>query len=77
MATNTPETAMSVTAPARSRTRTPLTERGAVVPRISSTALFHTTRTLGLANSRSCRMRSARKLSRRWMTVTLAACRVR
>ncbi len=53
--------------------RTCVTVGGFWVPRISSMALSQITSTLGCANRRSCRMRSARKLSRRCTTVTLEA----
>ena len=46
---------------------------GVLLPQISSTAEFQTTSIFGCLNRRSCRMRSARKQSRRWTRVTLEA----
>ena len=57
--------------------RTPVTPAGSPPPSTSSTTLSQITSILGLANSRSCMMRSARKLSRRWISVTLVAWLVR
>ena len=60
-----------------SRSRTPVTASGVPPPTISSTVLFHTTSILGWANSRSCRIFSARSWSRRCTSVTLVAWLVR
>src|SRR3977135_3122611 len=57
--------------------RTWVTLAGLSVPRISSMALSQTTLILGFLNSRSCRMRSARKWSRRCTMVTCEAKLVR
>ena len=83
MATKTPATGITRSSPDLTfLTRTPVTARGLPIvpspsPTISSTVLSHTTSIFGWRNRRSCMMRSARKLSRRWMTVTLVAWLVR
>ena len=78
MATNTPSTGSRRPPPVfTSRSRTPVTTSGAPPPTISSTTLSQTTLILGFANSRACRIFSARSASRRWMSVTLSAWWVR
>ncbi len=75
MATKTPCTGSSrrspVLVPRSSTARA--TGRGASVPSIASTAWSHRTVTFGLAKRRCCRMRSARRLSRRCTRVTWRA----
>ena len=75
MATNTPSNGTSLRPPVPvSRSARPRTERSLPsVPSTSSTTVFHSTRTFPFAAKRSWRMRSARKRSRRWITVTSAA----
>ncbi len=79
MAMNTPSVAISFSAPVFTfLTRTPLTSgAGVVSPTISCSVVSHSTLTLGFLNNLSCRIFSARKLSRRWISVTFEAWCVR
>ena len=48
-----------------------MTDFGACVPMTSSTTLSQMTSIFGFLNRRSCRIFSARRKSRRWISVTL------
>src|SRR5438046_2299311 len=74
MAMKTPSIGNSATlAVLTLRRRTPVTLSGSPVPTTSSSTVCHRTEIFGFLNSRSCRILSARKLSRRWTRVTLLA----
>ena len=78
MAMNTPSTARSVTAPVFTcRSFAPVTPGGAPSPSTSSSTVSQTISTLSLRKSRSWRIFSALRLSRRWTTETLLAWLVR
>ena len=75
MATKTPPTSSFDASPVTvSRSASPSTLSP---PMMSSTTLFQTKLILGLAKARSCMIFDARSSSRRWMTLTLVAKRVR